>query len=65
MAAFTAARTLLTPWLLTPGAWLVKRGVRPTVDRTVRRDTSNFRSGWDWLQRHRALGSAFRLAPNP
>jgi len=38
-------------WLITLGAWVVKRGYRYLVDHRSRRDKSYFRIGWDWLAR--------------
>lgn len=38
-------------WLITLGAWVVKRGYRYLVDHKSRRDKSYFRIGWDWLAR--------------
>ena len=48
-------------WLLTLGAWVVKRGYRHLVDRKDRRDKSYFRIGWDWLERRFRLGLPIRL----
>lgn len=38
-------------WLISLGSWVVKRGLRPIVDRKDRRDKSYFRIGWDWVER--------------
>ena len=38
-------------WLITLGAWVVKRSLRYLVDHKCRRDKSYFRIGWDWLAR--------------
>jgi hypothetical protein len=38
-------------WLITLGAWVVKRGFRHLIDHKSRRDKSYFRLGWDWLAR--------------
>lgn len=43
-------------WLITLGAWVVKRSLRYLVDHKSRRDKSYFRIGWDWLARCLRLG---------
>jgi len=42
---------LVFTWLITLGAWVVKRGLRHLIDHKSRRDKSYFRLGWDWLAR--------------
>ena len=37
-------------WLITLGAWLVKRGFRHLIDVKSRRDKSYFRLGFDWVE---------------
>ena len=59
------AACLVFVWLITLGAWLVKRGYRHLVDRKDRRDKSYFRLGWDWLERLLRLGQPFRLQFRP
>jgi hypothetical protein len=54
-------------WLITFGAWVVKRGLRYLVDHKSRRDKSYFRIGWDWLARCLRLGKPvpIRFLPIP
>jgi hypothetical protein len=54
-------------WLITLGAWVVKRGFRHFVDHKSRRDKSYFRIGWDWLARCIRLGDPIpiRFLPYP
>lgn len=56
---------LVFVWLITLGAWVVKRGYRHLVDRKDRRDKSYFRIGWDWLERLLRLGQPLRLQFKP
>jgi hypothetical protein len=54
-------------WLITLGAWVVKRGFRHFVDCKSRRDKSYFRIGWDWLARCLRLDDPIpvRFSPIP
>jgi len=52
-------------WLITLGAWVVKRGHRHFVDCKSRRDKSYFRIGWDWLARCIRLGDPIPIRFSP
>jgi hypothetical protein len=52
-------------WLLALGSSVVKRGLRPLVDRRDRRDKSYFRIGWDYLERRLRLGQAIPVRFQP
>ena len=56
---------LVFVWLLVLGSVVVKRGLRPLVDRKSRRDKSYFRLGWDYLEHRLRLGEPIpiRFAP--
>jgi hypothetical protein len=45
------AVVLLYDWLVTPGARVLKRGLRQVVDRHDRRDLSIFQIGLRWIER--------------
>jgi hypothetical protein len=47
LARLVLAVCLTFVWLITLGAWVVKRGFRHFVDHLSRRDKSYFRIGWD------------------
>jgi hypothetical protein len=52
-------------WLMHVGAWMVKRGFRPKVDRTGRRDRSYVELGRRWLQRCLTNQAPFRIGIRP
>ncbi|MBL6982999.1 MAG: hypothetical protein ISR58_17635, partial [Anaerolineales bacterium] len=52
-------------WLITLGAWVVKRGFRHFVDRKDRRDKSYFRIGWDWIEDCLRLDHPIKLLFKP
>jgi hypothetical protein len=52
-------------WLITLGAWVVKRGWRYLVDHRSRRDKSYFRIGWDWLARCLRLSKSIPIRFSP
>lgn len=54
-------------WFIALGSWVVKRGLRPLVDRKDRRDKSYFRLGWDWLKHAQRNNSPLlvRFLPYP
>lgn len=56
---------LVYVWLIVLGSVVVKRGLRPLVDRKSRRDKSYFRLGWDYLEHRLRLGEPIpiRFAP--
>jgi hypothetical protein len=61
IARLVLAVCLAFVWLITLGAWVVKRGFRYLVDHKSRRDKSYFRIGWDWLARCLRLGKPVPL----
>lgn len=58
---------LVYVWLIALGSDVVKRGLRPLVDRRSRRNKSYFRIGWDYLEHRLRLGEPIpiRFAPHP
>lgn len=43
--------SLVYVWLVAVASYVVKRGWRPLIDRTDRRDRSYFAIGYRWIQR--------------
>ena len=52
-------------WLMHVGAWVVKRGLRPMVDRSDRRDRSYVEIGRRWLRRCMLNGTPLRIGLKP
>ena len=65
LSRLTLAACLLYVWLVAFGSQIIKRGERPLVDRTDRRDLSIFRIGFYSQERRLANQSAFRIQLTP
>ncbi len=61
LSRLTLFVALLYLWCVAFGSSIIKRGLRPLVDRSDRRDLSIFRIGYDMIQRFLTNGKSLTI----